>query len=469
VVLEAGPLDQVGDVELDPSLDIVRRKRGEGLLGAARLVDAVDHVEKSHRGQHAMSFGGSAAVPRRFRGGSAACRPMVRAESATPCRALCDRVSVGDDGDDGEDGEYRALDVLHILTSNSRRGAETFAFELHNAMLADGTRSAAVALSPRDGADLLPVPVLGDSRFSVAGLRALRRRARGVNVIVAHGSSTLLACGAGLAGLGVPFVYVNIGDPRYWAGTPAKRARVRFLLHRATAVAAISHGSRQILVDDFGLPLHRVRVIPNGRRAAAFPPVDAAGQARARRELGLPAHGDLLAMIGALSPEKRVDVAIEALATLPDVRLAVAGAGPERDALAALAERRAPGRVTFLGSTDRPATVLAAADALVLSSDSEGVPGALIEAGLAALPAVATDVGWVREVVVDGVTGHLVPPADPSALAVAVRSALTDRDQLGAAARSHCLGAFELETVVARWKALLDSVAEEERGRRRSR
>jgi glycosyltransferase involved in cell wall biosynthesis len=136
-------------------------------------------------------------------------------------------------------------------------------------------------------------------------------------VVVAHGSSTLLACGLGLAGLRTPFVYVNIGDPRYWAGTRAKRTRVRFLLHRAAAVAAIAHGSRQVLLDDFGLPPERVRVIPNGRRAAAFPPADAAVQAKARRDLGLDESGHLIAMIGALSPEKRVDVAIDALAELP--------------------------------------------------------------------------------------------------------------------------------------------------------
>jgi len=347
------------------------------------------------------------------------------------------------------------LDVLHVLTSNSRRGAETLAFELHCAMLAEGTRSDAVALSPRGGGDVLPVPILAGHRFSVSGLRALRRRATEARVVVAHGSSTLLACGAGLAGAGVPFVYVNIGDPHYWAATQARRARVRFLLRRAAAVAAISHGSRQVLVDDFGLPPERVHVIPNGRRAGAFPPADPATRARARQDLGLDESGDLLAMIGALSPEKRVDVAVDALAELPHVRLVVAGAGPQRDALADLAERRAPGRVTFLGSTDRPATVLAAADALVLSSDSEGVPGVLIEAGLAALPVVTTDVGWVREVVVDGVTGQLAPPGDPGALAAGVRAVLADRDRLGAAARVRCLERFELGAVLAQWNTLL--------------
>jgi glycosyltransferase involved in cell wall biosynthesis len=375
-----------------------------------------------------------------------------RAELATRRGSLWHLVCVEHQG---------GLDVLHVLTSNSRRGAETFAFELHRAMLAQGRRSEAVALAPRgsDGTDLLPVPVLADSRFSVSGLRALRRNAARAKVVIAHGSSTLLACGAGLAGLRVPFVYVNIGDPRYWAATPAKRARVRFLLHRAAAVAAITNGAREILLEDFGLPPERVWVIPNGRAAAAFPPADDGGRAKARRDLRLDESGELLAMVGALSPEKRVDVAVDALAELPDVRLVVAGAGPQLATLAELAERRAPGRVTFLGSTDRPATVLAAADALVLSSDSEGVPGVLIEAGLAALPVVATDVGWVREVVVDGVTGRLAPPSRPAAFAAAVREVLADRGRLGAAARQHCLERYELGTVVAQWGTLLDEIS----------
>jgi glycosyltransferase involved in cell wall biosynthesis len=351
------------------------------------------------------------------------------------------------------------LDVVHVLTSDSRRGAESFAVELHRAMLADRMRSEAVALAPRPGGDRLPVPVLAGRRFSPSGIRALRRLAARSRVVVAHGSSTLLACGAGLAGVGVPFVYVNIGDPSFWAGTRAKRARVRFLLHRAAAVAAISSGARDILVADFGLPPDRVRVISNGRSAARFPPSDHAERGQARRDLGLAESAPLVAMVGALSPEKRVDVAIDALAALPGVHLVLAGDGPRRAALDELAGRRAPGRVTFLGSTDQPARVLAAADALVLSSDSEGVPGVLIEAGLAAVPVVATDVGWVREVVVDDVTGRLVPPADPAALAAGVRDVLASRDRLGAAAHRHCLERFELAAIVAQWRALLEEVA----------
>jgi glycosyltransferase involved in cell wall biosynthesis len=76
------------------------------------------------------------------------------------------------------------------------------------------------------------------------------------------------------------------------------------------------------------------------------------------------------------------------------------------------------------------------------------VPGVLIEAGLAALPVVATDVGWVREVIVDGVTGVLVPPAPSAELAAAVRRVLAERDRMGRAARVRCLEQFEFGSVL---------------------
>ncbi len=83
----------------------------------------------------------------------------------------------------------------------------------------------------------------------------------------------------------------------------------------------------------------------------------------------------------------------------------------------------------------------------------------LIEAGLAALPVVATDVGWVRSAVQDGVTGALAPPGDPAALAEALAKVLAgDRPALGAAARAHTVARFELGVVADAWQALLAEV-----------
>lgn len=362
------------------------------------------------------------------------------------------------------------LDVLNVLPTAQPRGAETFALELHRQLVARGHRSAAVALEPgRVPGRRLLVQTLGPGRFSPSGMRALRTAGKRSGVVVAHGSSTLLACGVALAGTSVPFVYTNIGDPRYWAPAGARRARVGFLLHRAAAVAAICRPARDILVEHFRLSPEQVHVVPNGRSGERFAPVDRAAVAAARHEFELPEEVDLVAVVSALTPEKRVDVAIRAVAALPDVHMVVAGDGPVRGRLEELAHRVAPGRIRFIGSTDRPEQVYAAADAALLTSASEGVPGVLIEAGLAGLPTVATDVGWVSQVVVDDVTGRLVPPGDTAGLEAALGEVLHDRARLGPAARRYCLEHFEMTHVASKWEVLLREVARPIRPRRAAR
>lgn len=391
--------------------------------------------------------------------------------------------------------------VLHVITDPRRRGAQTFAHDLHDALLARGAASDIVALAPDPTpADPRPapatagpigeptieptnmsvagvaptrltVPVLGDRRLGPRTLAALRARMGRARVVVAHGSTTLPACAA--AGLlrRTPFIYVNIGDPRHWAATPAKRLRVGAMLRRAAAVASVSPIGRDLLVARYRLPASRVTAIPNGRRPEAYPRVDADSRARARKELGVADAAVVLAVVGALGPEKRVDIAIEAFARLADEGrlpdgadpeqcvLLVAGDGTERDRLAGIAARRAPGRVRFLGTVHDAAPVYRASDALLLTSDSEGVPGVLVEAGLSGIPAVATNVGFVRDVVLDGSTGALVAPGDPAAVVDGIGRVLADAERLGAAAYEHCQGTYAMESVVDSWQDLLDAVA----------
>lgn len=350
-------------------------------------------------------------------------------------------------------------DVLHVLSSDQRRGAETFGYDLNVALRTRGLRSEICCLAPGGGERRLPVTALGTSRFSLSGLRALRRRAAQAGVLVAHGSSTLLACGAGLVATGVPFVYLSIGDPRFWAGSWLRRIRATWLIRRAAAVVAISPTAREVLINHYGLNPEKVRVIPNGRSTEQFAPAGRASKLAARQALGLPPGRDVVAVVGALSAEKRVDVAIAAVSQQPDLVLVIAGDGGERPALEALARRSAPGRVHFLGATDGSAEVLAAADVLALSSDSEGVPGILIEAGLSGLPVVATDVGWVSDVVRPDVSGLLVPPGEPDQLGAALRKALDERDRLGRGGREICLADFDMAVVAEKWHRLLAAVA----------
>lgn len=226
------------------------------------------------------------------------------------------------------------------------------------------------------------------------------------------------------------------------------------MLHRAAVVAAISEGSAQTLRADFGLAASAVTVIPNGRDPDHYRPATTDQRSAARRRWHLDDR-PVVVWVGSLSVEKRPDLAVSVAASLPDVQLLVVGSGPLGDSLA----RRAGDNVTFTGRLEDPRPAYAAADALLLTSDSEGVPGVLIEAALSGLPAVATEVGYVSEVVRDGVTGRLAPAGDAAALAAAVEATLRQAPLLGAAALAHCRDRYALPHVVDRWEELTERLA----------
>lgn len=342
--------------------------------------------------------------------------------------------------------------------STRRRGAEVFASDLGAALSERGLDVRSVALAASDDPTALSLVALGQRRLGLDTLLGLRREIRRAGLVLAHGSTTLPACALGTLGTGTPFVYRNIGDPRYWAASPIRRRRSALLLSRAAAIAVLWEGAADAIVAQHRIPRSRIRVIPNGAPAVRFPAVDEPRRAAARAALGLPRDRQVVLYLGALSREKDVGTAVRAVAAVPDVALVVVGDGPERPALVALADELIPERVTFLGSVDDPAGVLAAADALVLPSRTEGMPGVLIEAGLSSLPVVATNVGGVAEIVEDGVTGRLVPPGDPGATTSALREVLANANGLGEAGRQRCLERFEMGVVADRWRVLLDDL-----------
>lgn len=349
--------------------------------------------------------------------------------------------------------------VLHVITDTDRRGAQVFADTLRRRLEERGRPGRLVALAPGRSREGLDVPTLGPAQLGPSTLRQLRREMVCADVVVGHGSSTLAACALAGSGAGTPFVYRNIGDPSYWANTAPRRARVRLFLRRAAAVVALWPGSRSALVETFGVPERKIAVIPNGAPATGFPPVDAARRPEARRRFLLDPGRPTLLSLGALSAEKDVGLAIGAMARLPDCQLLVVGDGPQRPQLEAQAAAEAGERVRFAGTLGNPADALAAADAVVLCSRSEGMPGALIEAGLSGVPAVATAVGAVDEIVVDGETGRLVPPGDATALDAAILDVLEHGAVYGQAARRHCLARFELGVVADAWERVLDGLA----------
>jgi glycosyltransferase involved in cell wall biosynthesis len=158
--------------------------------------------------------------------------------------------------------------------------------------------------------------------------------------------------------------------------------------------------------------------------------------------------------VGRLQEPKDFETLVRALGRLEPgtFRARLVGDGPDREHVQALLDELQLGDAAELvGTSDDVAGILAAADVFVLSSRSEGLPVAILEAMAMALPVVATDVGGIPELVADGQTGLLVPPGDVGALAVALEQLLRDaelRRRLGAAGRARAENEFSVE----RWR-----------------
>jgi glycosyltransferase involved in cell wall biosynthesis len=167
---------------------------------------------------------------------------------------------------------------------------------------------------------------------------------------------------------------------------------------------------------------------------------------------------------GRLTEQKALPVLLEALEHVPDARAVLVGDGPERSQLEARA--RALGvsdRVTFAGALDRSGVLaqLAGSCAAVLPSAWENLPHAAVEALAVGAPVIATAVGGVPEVVVDGMNGILVPPNDPAAFAAAMRQVLGDsalRERLSAGAL-RSVESMQRDTVYARLESILSEAA----------
>jgi glycosyltransferase involved in cell wall biosynthesis len=172
--------------------------------------------------------------------------------------------------------------------------------------------------------------------------------------------------------------------------------------------------------------------------------------------------GGPIVAVARLSPEKDVANLVRATAIaarqIPSLQVEVAGAGSCLEDLKHLAASLSiANRITFLGEVRDVTSVLARARMFVLPSRSEGIPLTTLEAMACGLPVVATRVGGLPEVVDHGVTGLLVPPGDPAALAEAVARLWNDparRERMGSAGAQRALELFDIRRMVAQYQAL---------------
>jgi glycosyltransferase involved in cell wall biosynthesis len=223
-------------------------------------------------------------------------------------------------------------------------------------------------------------------------------------------------------------------------------------------VLANSESVARSATRDEGVPPSKITVIPNFADDALFETPPVALRAETRSLLGIRPEQHVIVCVANLRPVKNHALLLDALAgtmaVLPGVLLLLVGDGPARGAL----ERRAKelllsDQVIFLGQRHDAWRYHAAGDLSVLSSVSEGFPNALVEAQALGVPVVATAVGGVADVVVDKVTGLLVPEGDAAAMTNALLTLLSDPDRrraMGLAAQAATRTRFSRDAVMGR-------------------
>jgi glycosyltransferase involved in cell wall biosynthesis len=232
-----------------------------------------------------------------------------------------------------------------------------------------------------------------------------------------------LSCKYGLFAASIARVPIVIASVHSCQEFPRRqfllRMQPRLIATAVDLYLAVSEASAQLLCNTYRIPPWKVHVVRNGIRLEAFERASPLGTAARKRPIVL--------MTGRLSNEKGHRYLLMAAALVPQTTFVFAGEGPERKSL----ERQAKdlgieARVIFLGYREDIPDLLANCDVFVLPSLCEALPVSVLEAMAACKPVIVTAVGGNKEVVVDGETGLVVPPADPAALAKAITAILSD-------------------------------------------
>jgi glycosyltransferase involved in cell wall biosynthesis len=261
-------------------------------------------------------------------------------------------------------------------------------------------------------------------------------------------------------------VPVIIAHEHNWSYTGELMRRMidRHVIARyATRFVAVSESNRSRMIELEGIPPEKVLVLPT-----AYIPHRLTEPTDIRAELGLAPDAHVIGVAATLRVEKALEVMISALGQVverfPNTHLAIAGDGPRRAGLESQAASMGlSGHVHFLGERRDVTAILETVDVGALSSDWEGMPLFVLECMMTRTPVVATDVGGLPEVVEHDRTGLLVPRRDPSALADAIGSLLSDPERgrrLAAAAAEH-VHEYTIDAVAARFAGLYEQLVSE--------
>jgi glycosyltransferase involved in cell wall biosynthesis len=358
--------------------------------------------------------------------------------------------------------ESPAVHVLHVVPGLPPGGMELTMARLIRATESQSLRHTVICLKG-DAliADQLPAPVAvhclhsrpNDPRLPWQLWRLIRRLRPTVIHARNWGAWPDVALARLFAWRRVPLIFSFHG----FAGTGPlpfrRRLAFRVLSRMTTYPLTVCEAAKSRLVDEFGWPAGKVRVIPNGVDTVRFSP-----RCRDVAESGRVVIG----CAGSLTPVKNHALLVRAVADLVqdgiNCELRIAGEGPERLAIERLAaELGIAAKVRLPGHLCDVPEFLRGLDVFALPSASEAHPNALLEAMSCGLPCVATDVGGVAEVLDAGRCGRLLPPADLEGFRNALRRFCEGaelRRSLGEAARERIMERYSLEAMVATYERL---------------
>jgi glycosyltransferase involved in cell wall biosynthesis len=355
------------------------------------------------------------------------------------------------------------MKILHIISSGGMYGAEavilnmsrTLNRESHCSILGVFSNSSNPnhqlherAVKEGIGSHLIPCKGQID-RTTPTSIRELAART-GADIVHAHGYKADIYVYLALRRLGIPLVSTchTWYDNNLLVSLYGKADRL--VLRKYARIVAVSDEVKQRLLRA-GVLGKKIRLVRNGIDLRPFE-----NAVPALRE-GLTSDRTLIGLIGRLAWEKGIDIFLRAAARVlvefPDAKFVVVGEGPDKDKLEQLVdELNIRESVSMLGRRDDMPSVYASLDVMVSSSRQEGLPMAILEGMASRLPLVATAVGEVPTVVLDGCTGVLVPAEDVDSLAAGIVGLLRDperRTRLGAAARQRIEEEYSAERMTA--------------------
>lgn len=260
---------------------------------------------------------------------------------------------------------------------------------------------------------------------------------------------------------GTPIIATIHGKHYYW--TALRRRLAYRVISRYATVVAVSHDLKEFVAQEVGIARDRITVIHNGVNPLS--PISQEDRDHCRVELGIPPCDQVIGAVGSLYSVKGhrflFDAVPQVLRRFPDTTFLIIGRGELEVALKEQAERLGvANKVMFLGLRQDVPRLLAVMDIFALSSLSEGLSMAILEAMTAGKPIVATRVGGNPELVEEGRTGLLVESQSSQALAAALELLLGNRDaarQMGVCGREKARREYGVDGMVRQYVALYEA------------